>query len=55
MYTGAVRIFAALIVVFGIVILTATIANGGGPLSTGTVLGLGFIALGSARLWLALR
>jgi hypothetical protein len=55
MYTGAVRIFASLIVAFGIVILVATLVQGGGPFSVGVLLGLGFIALGSARLYLARR
>ncbi|MFN2613024.1 MAG: hypothetical protein ABR536_06625 [Solirubrobacterales bacterium] len=55
MYTGAVRVAASLILAFGIIIVVATVVHGGGPLSTGVVLGLGFIALGSARLWLAFR
>jgi hypothetical protein len=55
MYTGATRIFAAVILAFGFVILVATLINGGGPVSVGVVLGLGFIVLGSARLWLSFR
>jgi len=55
MYTGAVRVFSALIIIFGVVILAATISKGGGPLSIGIVLGLAFVALGSARLYLARR
>jgi hypothetical protein len=55
LYNGAVRIFAALIVVFGVVILGVTLANGGGPVATGTLLGVGFVVLGTARLWLSFR
>lgn len=55
LYTGATRVFAALVLAFGAVILVATLVNGGGPLSVGVVLGLGFIVLGSARLWLSFR
>jgi len=52
MYTGAVRVFSSLIIIFGVVILISTIAKGGGPISVGFVLGLGFLALGGARLYL---
>lgn len=52
MYTGAVRVFSALIIIFGVVILISTLAQGGGPLSVGFLLGLGFLALGCARLYL---
>ncbi len=55
MYTGAVRVFASLIVLFGAVILIVTLARGGGPLSVGVLMGLGFIALGAGRLYLAYR
>ena len=55
MYRGGVRVFAALIIIFGVVILVSTLAHGGGPLSVGLLLGLGFIALGVARLWLTFK
>jgi hypothetical protein len=32
-----------------------TLANGGGPLATGFLLGLLFVALGAGRLYLSLR
>lgn len=53
MYTGAVRVFSSLIIVFGVVILVSTLVKGGGPLSVGILIGLGFVALGSGRLYLA--
>jgi hypothetical protein len=52
MYTGGVRVFSALIVIFAAVILVSTIAKGGGPLSVGFLLGLAFLGLGIARLYL---
>jgi hypothetical protein len=55
MYTGAVKVFASVIIIFGLIILVRTIASGGGPTSTGVLFGVGFTALGSARLWLAMR
>ncbi len=41
-----------LFVVVGIVVLVVTLANGGGPLSTGFFMGLAFLAVGIGRLWL---
>ena len=55
LYRGVTRIFAVIMVGFGVVILVVTLANGGGPLSTGFLIGLLFTALGVARLYLALR
>jgi hypothetical protein len=55
MYRGGVRVFSAVIIVFGVVILTSTLVHGGGPLSVGIWLGLGFTALGIARLWLTFK
>lgn len=54
-YRLATRVFAATIVAFGIAILVVTLANGGGPASTGFLLGLLFTGLGIGRLYLALR
>ncbi len=55
MYRGGVRVFSGLIIIFGVVILISTIAHGGGPLAVGFLLGLGFTALGIARLWLTFK
>ncbi|MGZ5336266.1 MAG: hypothetical protein ACXWGV_12975 [Solirubrobacterales bacterium] len=51
----ATRAFSVTIVAFGIAIVAVTLANGGGPASTGFVLGVLFVALGAGRLYLALR
>ena len=55
LYRGVTRIFAVIMVGFGLAILVVTLANGGGPLSTGFLMGLLFTALGVARLYLGLR
>jgi hypothetical protein len=42
-------------IVIGIVIVARTIAAGGGPISAGVVLGVLFVAAGTARLYLQYR
>jgi hypothetical protein len=54
-YGAAVRVFATAIIGFGVAILVVTLVHGGGPISVGFVLGLGFVALGAARLYLQRR
>jgi multisubunit Na+/H+ antiporter MnhB subunit len=54
-YRGATRVFAIVILGFGIAIVIITLAAGGGPLSAGLLIGLLFTALGAGRLYLALR
>jgi uncharacterized membrane protein YccC len=54
-YRGVTRLFSAIILGFGAVIVVVTLANGGGPLSTGVVLGVLFMALGGGRYYLATR
>jgi len=55
LYRGVTRIFAVIMVGFGVAILVVTLANGCVPLSTGFLIGLLFTALGVARLYLTLR
>jgi hypothetical protein len=54
-YRGSVRAFSLAFVVLGLAILVITLVAGGGPLSLGVVLGLAFLAVGGARLWIASR
>jgi hypothetical protein len=54
-YRGSVRALSLVFLALGLAILASTLANGGGPLSVGTLLGVAFLLLGSARLWIALR
>lgn len=55
LYRGVTRIFAAIIVGFGIAIITVTLVNGGGVTSSGTWIGVAFTLLGAGRLYLAMR
>jgi hypothetical protein len=52
-YRGSVRLLSFLFIALGVGILITTLANGGGPLSLGFLLGLAFVAVGVARLWLS--
>jgi hypothetical protein len=54
-YRGSVRTFSLLFIALGLLILISTLANGGGPLSVGTLLGIAFLAVGAGRLWIASR
>jgi hypothetical protein len=54
-YRGVTRLFALVILGFGITIVIVTLVNGGGPTSFGLLIGLVFSALGAARLYLSLR
>jgi hypothetical protein len=48
-------VLSGLMVVLGVAILVRTIAGGGGPLATGIVFGLLFVAAGAGRLWVERR
>jgi hypothetical protein len=52
LYRGSVRAFSAVMVLLGLAILATTFANGGGPLSIGTLMGIAFLAVGLLRGWL---
>ncbi|HEX8958186.1 MAG TPA: hypothetical protein VF770_00010 [Solirubrobacterales bacterium] len=54
-YRASVRAFSLLFVALGLVILVATLAAGGGPLSLGMLMGIIFVAVGVGRLWVAAR
>jgi len=54
-YRGSIRTLSLAFVALGLVILISTLANGGGPLSVGVLLGLAFTAVGAGRLWVASR
>jgi len=55
MYNRSIRALSLFFLALGLVLLGRTLAAGGGPLSLGVFLGLAFIAVGVARLWLAAR
>jgi hypothetical protein len=54
-YRHAVRGFSAAFILIGLVVLTVTLANGGGPASVGFLMGIAFIAVGAGRLWISSR
>jgi hypothetical protein len=54
-YHGAVRGFSLVFVVVGLLLLIVTLANGGGPASTGFLMGILFCAVGVGRFWIASR
>jgi hypothetical protein len=54
-YRGSVRALSIIFIAIGLAILISTLANGGGPLSLGTLLGVAFLAVGAGRLWIAAR
>jgi hypothetical protein len=47
------RLFSAIIVVLGVIMVVSTIARGGGPLAFGVLLGLLFVAAGAGRIYIA--
>ena len=55
LYHGAVRAFSLAFAAIGLTVLIVTLANGGGPASLGTLLGLSFVGIGIGRLWAAAR
>jgi hypothetical protein len=54
-YRGAVRAFSLTFVAIGLIVLVVTLANGGGPLSLGFLMGVAFLLVGAGRLWLGSR
>jgi hypothetical protein len=51
LYQGSVKALSVLFVALGVAILAVTLAAGGGPVSIGVLMGLGFVAVGIGRLW----
>jgi hypothetical protein len=54
-YRGVTRIFAAIIIGFGLTIVIVTFAHGGGVGSFGVLIGILFCLLGGGRLYLSLK
>lgn len=55
LYHGAVRGFSLVFIAIGLLVLIATLANGGGPASVGVLMGVAFLAIGVGRLWISTR
>lgn len=54
-YHGSVRAFSLVIGGLGVAILAVTLAAGGGPLSSGFLLGIAFLGVGAGRFYIASR
>ena len=54
-YQAAVRALSLVFVALGAVVLVTTLVNGGGPASVGVLIGIAFLAVGIARLWVSAR
>ncbi len=54
-YRGVTRLFAVIIIGFGVTIVAVTLARGGGVTAFGFWIGLIFTGLGAGRLYLSLR
>jgi len=54
-HRAGTRVMSFLLVVLGVAILVTTLTAGGGPLATGVLVGLLFMAAGCARLYLQRR
>ena len=54
-YRGSVRLLSVLFLGLGLAILISTLANGGGVLSVGFLMGIVFLAVGVGRMWIAAR
>jgi hypothetical protein len=52
---SSTRVMSILMLVIGLAILVRTVLAGGGPLSSGVLLGLLFVAAGGGRLYLQSR
>jgi len=55
MYDRSVRALSLVFLALGLALLAITLANGGGPLSVGVLMGVAFLAVGAGRLWLSAR
>jgi hypothetical protein len=52
-YQRSILLLSIAFLALGLLILVSTFAYGGGPLSLGTLLGVAFLAVGAARLYLS--
>jgi multisubunit Na+/H+ antiporter MnhB subunit len=52
-YRQSTRVLALAISCLGVAMIVTTVARGGGGLALGVVVGIAFVALGAARLYLA--
>jgi hypothetical protein len=53
--TSSTKVLSSIILALGILIVVRTLAAGGGPASAGVLVGVVFVGIGVARLYLATR
>lgn len=53
LHRGATRLLSVAMVLIGLALLALTVSRGGGPLSSGVLLGLLFVLAGAGRLYIA--
>ena len=53
MHAAATRVLSIALVIIGVVMIARSIGAGGGPASTGIVLGVLFVAAGAGRLFVS--
>lgn len=51
-YLASQQVLGALLALLGVAMVVSAVARGGGPLAFGVVLGLLFVVVGAARVWL---
>lgn len=51
-YATMQRVLGGLLCAVGLAMVVATLVGGGGPLALGMIVGVLFVALGAARIWL---
>lgn len=54
-HTSAVRFLSSLMIGVGVLLVARALIGGGGPLATGVVVGILFVAAGAGRIWLTTR
>jgi hypothetical protein len=54
-HRAATLLLSAAMVVIGVAMLAITLANGGGPLAIGVLMGVLFVVAGGGRLWFTAR
>jgi hypothetical protein len=52
-YVASTRMLSVLLMLLGAAMIAGALVRGGGALALGVVLGVAFLALGAARLWLS--
>ena len=52
-YLASTRVLSGLLLLVGVAMVAAALAQGGGPLALGVILGVMLVLLGAGRLWLA--